>query len=55
MKQTFYGTCEWCEQDADDLVEHQDFEEGPSGRTYDVCAACRKKENENLKDEDDEN
>lgn len=24
-------------------------------QTDDVCAACRKKENENLKDEDDEN
>lgn len=46
MKQQFSGTCDWCGNQRTDLVEHQDFEEGLAGQTWDVCAECRRKENE---------
>ena len=44
MKKEFSGECDWCNKEADDLVEHQDYEEGQAGRFYDVCGNCREKE-----------
>lgn len=37
------GTCEWCEQASTDLSPTRDYEEGMSGRVYNVCGACRKR------------
>ena len=48
MKPEFSGECDWCGQQSNDLVEHQDFEEGAAGQYYDVCGECRRKENEAL-------
>ena len=43
------GRCDWCGQHATDLRPRRDFEEGMSGRVYDVCGACVKREYESLK------
>ncbi len=51
MKTEFSGECDWCRKEADDLVEHKDFEEGMAGRLYDVCAECRIKERESVEAE----
>jgi len=45
------GVCDWCKGDASDLRPHRDWEEGPSGRVYDVCMACRKREAARLENE----
>lgn len=45
------GTCDWCNQPATDLRPRRDFEEGSSGRVYDVCGACVKRENDRLQAE----
>jgi len=44
VKPEFSGECDWCRQHSDDLVEHQDWEEGLSCQLLDVCEACRVKE-----------
>jgi len=49
------GMCEWCKNHATDLKKHRDFEEGASGRVYDVCLACRRRESEALAAEHDDN
>lgn len=51
MKKEFSGECDWCRKEANDLVEHQDFEEGLAGQMWDVCAACRKKESDAIDQE----
>ncbi len=38
------GTCEWCKTNNVKTRPYRDFEEGMSGRLYDVCAACVRKE-----------
>jgi hypothetical protein len=40
------GTCDWCRQPATDLRPRRDYEEGSSGRVYDVCGACVRRQNE---------
>jgi hypothetical protein len=52
MKQQFSGECDWCRQQSNDLVEHQDFEEGLAGQAWDVCAECRRKEREAINKEE---
>jgi len=50
------GTCDWCKQQADDLRPRRDYEEGSSGRVYDVCGDCVKREilaHEEDRDRDD--
>lgn len=47
------GQCEWCKQDADNLRDARDYEEGLSGRVYRVCATCIKHQNDQLKADDD--
>lgn len=44
------GTCEWCKQHAPRLRHRRDYEEGMSGRVYEVCDDCIKRVNE--QDED---
>ena len=48
------GTCDWCHQHRDFLSPHRDFEEGSSGRVYDVCRPCRQAESARLQEELDE-
>ncbi|MDK8874721.1 MULTISPECIES: hypothetical protein [Paracoccus] len=38
------GACDWCDTLASDLRPHRDFEEGMTGRVYQVCGACRERE-----------
>jgi hypothetical protein len=35
------ATCDWCGQVTRDLTPFRDFEEGSSGRVYQVCKLCR--------------
>jgi len=35
------GKCDWCQKDATDRREQRDYDEGTSGRVYQVCGACR--------------
>jgi hypothetical protein len=45
------GRCEWCKNEAKDLRPRRDYEEGMSGRVYQVCGACVSRENKRLADE----
>lgn len=45
------GRCDWCGKGATDLRPRRDFEEGMSGRVYDVCGACVEREYDQLKAE----
>lgn len=45
------GRCEWCRQDATDLRNRRDIDEGTSGRVYRVCGACAKKDEDELRAE----
>lgn len=40
------GTCDWCKGEATDLSWRRDHEEGPAGRVYRVCGACRKRDDD---------
>lgn len=40
------GVCDWCGQAADDLRKRRDYDEGMSGRLYDVCGKCAARDNE---------
>lgn len=40
------GRCDWCKQDATDLRDTRDYDEGMSGPVYRVCGACRKRVND---------
>lgn len=48
MKPEFSGECDWCRRESNELVEHQDFEEGLAGQLWDVCGDCRRKENQRI-------
>lgn len=37
------GNCDWCKQDAADIRETRDYEEGLCGPVYRVCGPCRKR------------
>lgn len=45
------GVCDWCKKPATDLRDRRDYEEGMSGRLYEVCGACVKRENDELRAE----
>lgn len=45
------GQCEWCKEQATDLRDRRDFDEGMRGPVYRVCRACVKQHNERLKEE----
>lgn len=36
-------TCEWCREQTTDVRPYRDYEEGSSGRLYNVCPSCRAK------------
>lgn len=48
------GHCEWCRNEATDLRDQRDIDEGMAGRVYRVCGACNKKYQDELKAELDE-
>ena len=48
------GACEWCKNHVTDLRDARDYEEGMSGRVYDVCGACVSRQNEELAAEMDD-
>ncbi len=45
------GTCDWCKAEATDLRARRDYDEGMSGRVYDVCGACVRRENARAEEE----
>lgn len=45
------GVCEWCKTEKPKLRPRRDYEEGMSGRVYDVCDDCIKRENDELEKE----
>jgi len=48
------GTCDWCGSQVTTLRPTRDYEEGSYGRVYDVCAPCRKRQNDRLSEELDQ-
>jgi hypothetical protein len=40
--------CDWCKTEQKHVREHRDYEEGMAGPIYMVCGECRRKENERL-------
>ncbi len=47
--------CDWCKTMQKNLRPHRDFEEGSSGRVYDVCPRCISEENKRVHEELDNN
>ena len=45
------GRCDWCKEQATDLRDRRDYDEGMSGPVYRVCGACVKQQNERLEEE----
>lgn len=45
------GRCDWCKQDASDLRNKRDFEEGFAGPVYRVCGVCSKKYDDAMDEE----
>lgn len=45
------GICDWCGSTATDLGSRRDFDEGLSGRVYRVCGGCRKRQDDRLREE----
>ena len=45
------GYCEWCKTSNVFTFPRRDFEEGSSGRLYDVCNKCIDKENDQIRRE----
>ena len=48
------GVCDWCHDEATDLRNRRDTDEGMYGRVYRVCGACAKRDDEALQAEADE-
>lgn len=53
-KQARVGVCDWCREEATDLRPRRDFEEGLAGPVYEVCGACIKRQNDELREEADD-
>ncbi|MDF3208452.1 MULTISPECIES: hypothetical protein [Mesorhizobium] len=45
------GACDWCKQHKPHLRPQRDYEEGMSGRVYEVCDACIKRVNDEARAE----
>lgn len=45
------GVCDWCHMEATDLRPARDYDEGMSGRVYDVCGSCIKRRNDEAREE----
>jgi len=57
-KEARTGVCDWCKLQVSDLRPARDYDEGMSGRVYDVCGRCVRKQTEEatqwLREYDDE-
>lgn len=45
------GRCDWCKNEASDLSDTRDIDEGMGGPVYRVCGPCRKKYDDELLEE----
>ena len=45
------GNCEWCEAKDVPVTDARDYEEGTSGRVYQVCKACKERQAKRLQAE----
>jgi hypothetical protein len=54
MSDARIGVCDWCRTDANDLRHARDYEEGLTGRVYEVCGECIRRANEVAQREIDE-
>lgn len=45
------GRCDWCESDATDLRDTRDYDEGMAGPIYRVCGPCRKRVDDDAREE----
>ena len=45
------GRCDWCKEEATDLRNRRDYDEGMAGPVYRVCGDCVKRDEENLRAE----
>jgi hypothetical protein len=48
------GVCDWCKSEVSDLRAARDYEEGMCGPVYQVCGACIRRRNDELREEADE-
>ncbi len=48
------GACAWCRRVVEVLVPTRDYDEGMSGPVYEVCSACRDKQNAQAQEEADQ-
>jgi hypothetical protein len=48
------GQCDWCQAEAPSRVPARDYDEGLSGRVYQVCVACRERQQQRLAAENDD-
>lgn len=45
------GECDWCKNHSDNLQPARDYDEGMFGPVYEVCPSCRKRQNDDARDE----
>lgn len=45
------GECDWCDEQATDLRDARDYDEGMSGRVYRVCGGCIKRRDAEAREE----
>lgn len=45
------GQCDWCKNEATDLRDRRDYDEGMAGPVYRVCGDCVRRQNERLAEE----
>ena len=43
------GRCDWCKTEKTDLSSTRDYEEGMAGPVYRVCGECRKRRDERIR------
>ncbi|TXH35254.1 MAG: hypothetical protein E6Q98_15795 [Rhodospirillaceae bacterium] len=48
------GTCDWCKQEATDIADTRDPDEGSCGPVYRICGKCRKNQSDRLRQEMEE-
>jgi hypothetical protein len=44
------GDCDWCSAKNVKRISARDYEEGMCGRVYQVCAPCKKRQNDEIED-----
>ena len=51
MRQPNVGKCDWCGAQNAKLIDARDYEEGMCGPVYQVCAACKKRQSDQIEAE----